>query len=103
MKNFTFRQKIELKDPDVPTRTVAKSVPDSRHNQYLEFTASSMYKDASQSTVPFIDIQDVVSKPSVPLAGIGIYHKGRPGYGGFLAPKLMTYDFAPHIHTPRKT
>ncbi|XP_046801825.1 uncharacterized protein LOC111680146 isoform X1 [Lucilia cuprina] len=97
------RAKIELKDPDVPIRTIAKSVPDSRHNQYLEFSASSFNKDASQSTVPFIDIQDVVSKPSVPLAGIGIYHKGRPGFGGFLAPKLMTYDFAPHIHTPRRT
>ncbi|KAI8124340.1 hypothetical protein CVS40_5407 [Lucilia cuprina] len=95
------RAKIELKDPDVPIRTIAKSVPDSRHNQYLEFSASSFNKDASQSTVPFIDIQDVVSKPSVPLAGIGIYHKGRPGFGGFLAPKLMTYDFAPHIHTPQ--
>lgn len=69
----------------------------------MEFSASSFNKDASQSTVPFIDIQDVVSKPPVPCAGIGIYHKGRPGFGGFLAPKLMTYDFAPHIHTPRKT
>ncbi|GBP12682.1 hypothetical protein EVAR_69759_1 [Eumeta japonica] len=61
------RAKIELKDPDLPTRTIAKSVPDSRHNQYLEFSASSFSKDASQSTVPFIDIQDVVSKPSVAI------------------------------------
>lgn len=99
---MSYSAKIVLDDPDIPTRTKAKSQPDSRHNQYLEFSASSIQKDAAQSTVPFIDIQDVVSNPSVPLAGVGIYHKGRPGYGGFLAPKLMTYDFAPHIHTPRR-
>ncbi|XP_013108766.1 uncharacterized protein LOC106088028 isoform X2 [Stomoxys calcitrans] len=96
------RQKVELSSPDVPIRTKAKSVPDSRHNQYIEFTASDVYKDASQSTVPFIDTQYVISTPPVPLAGIGIYHKGRPGYGGFIAPKLMTYDFAPHIQPPRR-
>ncbi|XP_061390164.1 uncharacterized protein LOC133325407 [Musca vetustissima] len=97
------RQKVEMISPDVPTRTKAKSVPDSRHNQYIEFTASDVYKDASQSTVPFIDTQHVVSMPPVPLAGVGIYHKGRPGYGGFIAPKLMTYDFTPHIQAPRRT
>ncbi|XP_075158797.1 uncharacterized protein LOC142232004 isoform X2 [Haematobia irritans] len=97
------RQKVELSSPDVPTRTKAKSVPDSRHNQYIEFTASDVYKDASQSTVPFIDTQHVISQPPVPLAGIGIYHKGRPGYGGFIAPKLMTYDFSPHIQPPRRS
>ncbi|KAL9877999.1 chemokine-like protein orion isoform 1-T1 [Glossina fuscipes fuscipes] len=95
------RAKIVLNEPDMPTRTKAKSIPDSRHNQYIEFGPSSMRKDAGQSTVPFIDTQDVVSYPSVPLAGIGIYHKGRPGYGGFLAPKLLTYDFTPHIQPPR--
>ncbi|XP_061388415.1 uncharacterized protein LOC133323509 [Musca vetustissima] len=97
------RQKVEMISPDVPTRTKAKSVPDSRHNQYIEFTASDVYKDASQSTVPFIDTQHVVSMPPVPLAGVGIYHKGRPGYGGFIAPKLMTYDYTPHIQAPRRT
>uniref|UniRef100_A0ABK9ND08 Uncharacterized protein n=1 Tax=Glossina morsitans morsitans TaxID=37546 RepID=A0ABK9ND08_GLOMM len=95
------RAKIVLNEPDMPIRTKAKSIPDSRHNQYIEFGPSSMRKDAGQSTVPFIDIQDVISNPSVPLAGIGIYHKGRPGYGGFLAPKLLTYDFTPHIQPPR--
>ncbi|XP_073830142.1 uncharacterized protein isoform X1 [Musca autumnalis] len=97
------RQKVELISPDVPIRTKAKSVPDSRHNQYIEFTASDVYKDASQSTVPFIDTQHVISLPPVPLAGVGIYHKGRPGYGGFIAPKLMTYDFTPHIQAPRRS
>lgn len=60
-----------------------------------------MDKDAAQSTVPFIDIQEVISNPPVPLSGLGIYHKGQRGYGGFLAPKIMTYDFTPHIRVPQ--
>ncbi|KAL9917759.1 uncharacterized protein ACN427_000395 [Glossina fuscipes fuscipes] len=95
------RAAIILDEPDMPTRTKAKSIPDSRHNQYIEFSPSSMRKDAGQSTVPFIDIQDVTSNPPVPLAGIGIYHKGRPGFGGFLGPKLFTYDIAPHFQSLR--
>lgn len=59
-----------------------------------------MDKDAAQNTVPFIDIQDVVSNPPVPLSGVGLYHKGQDQYGGFLAPKVITYDFSPHIQSP---
>ncbi|TDG40589.1 hypothetical protein AWZ03_012986 [Drosophila navojoa] len=95
------RQKINIYNADVPTRSVVTSIPMSKHNQYIEFVNSGMDKDAAQSTVPFLDIQDVVSQPPVPLAGIGLYYKGRPGYGGFLAPKIITYDFTPHVQVPK--
>ncbi|XP_054731039.1 uncharacterized protein LOC129239524 isoform X1 [Anastrepha obliqua] len=95
------RQKVNLNNPDMSTRTIVKSIPDSRHNQYIDFVNTNMDKDAAQSTVPFIDTQEVVSNPPVPLSGLGIYHKGRQGYGGFLAPKIMTYDFTPHIRVPQ--
>ncbi|XP_017870065.1 PREDICTED: uncharacterized protein LOC108618522 isoform X2 [Drosophila arizonae] len=95
------RQKINIYNADVPTRSVVTSIPISKHNQYIEFVNSGMDKDAAQSTVPFLDIQDVVSQPPVPLAGIGLYYKGRPGYGGFLAPKIITYDFTPHVQVPK--
>ncbi|XP_014085939.2 uncharacterized protein orion isoform X1 [Bactrocera oleae] len=95
------RQKINLNNPDKSTRTIVKSIPDSRHNQYIDFINTSMDKDAAQSTVPFIDTQEVTSNPPVPLSGVGIYHKGRQGYGGFLAPKIMTYDFTPHVRVPQ--
>ncbi|XP_065363768.1 uncharacterized protein LOC135957041 [Calliphora vicina] len=94
------RNRFLLNDADIPTHTNGKSEPDTGHNQYIKFSATSFEKDVAQTNVPFIDIQKVESKPPVPLAGIGIYHKGRNGYGGFLAPKIMTYDFAPHIQTP---
>jgi len=94
------RTPIILRSPDVPTRSVARSLPKSKHNQYIEFVNSDMDKDAAQTTVPFIDIQEVTSNPPVPLSGVGIMYKGREQYGGFIAPKLITYDFTPHIQSP---
>jgi len=66
-------------------------------NQYLNFAPSDRRKDAAQSTIPFIDIQPIIPNPPVPIAGAGIFHKGRKGSGGFVALKLITYDFAPHL------
>ncbi|XP_034489780.1 uncharacterized protein LOC117793546 isoform X2 [Drosophila innubila] len=95
------RQKLSVHNLDVPTRSIASSLPQSKHNQYIEFVNSGLDKDAAQSTVPFIDIQDVVSNPPVPLSGIGIYYKARLGFGGFVAPKIITYDFTPHVQVPK--
>ncbi|KAH8355089.1 hypothetical protein KR093_005398 [Drosophila rubida] len=86
------RQKLILYDPQVSTKSSLKSLPLSKGNQYMEFVSSSIDKDAAQSTVPFIDMQDVVPNPAVPLSGLGIYHKGRRGFGGFFAPKVVTYN-----------
>ena len=47
-------------------------------------------KDVSQTTIPFIDTQSVVPSPPTWLTGVGIYHKGRSGYGGFVAPRVFT-------------
>jgi len=96
-----YREKLNLDDLDVPTRSIARSMSLSKHNQYLEFVNSGMNQDAAQTTIPFIDIQDVVSNPPVPLAGIGVFYKSRPGYGGFVAPKIITYDFSPHVQVPK--
>uniref|UniRef100_A0A6P4EGJ5 Uncharacterized protein LOC108039809 n=1 Tax=Drosophila rhopaloa TaxID=1041015 RepID=A0A6P4EGJ5_DRORH len=95
------RGKVPLKDPQVSTRSLAASIPYPSDNQFFEFTNTGFDKDAGQTTVPFIDIQDVISKPAVPLSGIGIYYKGRDGFGGFLAPKIITYDFSPHVQLPK--
>ncbi|XP_037934522.1 uncharacterized protein LOC119668915 isoform X2 [Teleopsis dalmanni] len=94
------RTKIRLNSPDISIRTIVKSLPNSKDNDYIDFVNSDMDKDAAQSTVPFIDTQGVVSKPPVPLAGVGIYHKTQNGYGGFVGPKIETYDFAPHVQLP---
>ncbi|CAL8073594.1 unnamed protein product [Orchesella dallaii] len=91
------RHELTLEDPDVPTLSHHPSVPDSHTDQYILFGASSQSKDVSQTTVPFIDIQEVRPKPPVWLKGIGIYHKGQRGYGGFIAPKIFTHSVADYI------
>ena len=73
------------------------NVPDSNEEQYVKFTTTSIEKDGGQTTIPFIDTQKIVTNPPSPLGGAGLYHRGQPGYGGFLALKLYTYDFTEHI------
>ncbi|GAB0095757.1 uncharacterized protein DMENIID0001_111780 [Sergentomyia squamirostris] len=95
------RKQIYLQNPDIPTRAKARSQLDSKTNQFIEFTNTAMDADAAQTTVPFLDAQDVVSVPPVPLSGIGIYHKGLPLYGGFVGPKIIVYNMAQHVYTPK--
>lgn len=94
------RQKLVLFDPQVSTKSALASRPLSNNNQFMEFISSSWDKDAAQNTVPFIDIQEVVPNPAVPLSGLGIYHKGRKGYGGYFAPKLVTYNLLNNFVKP---
>jgi len=94
---FAFRTELTFTEPDIPIYDFIQNIPDSKMNQYLNFAPSDRRKDAAQSTIPFIDIQPIVPNPPVPIAGAGIFHKGRKGSGGFVALKLITYDFAPHL------
>lgn len=91
------RTHLKLKNPDVPTKSTGPSVPDSRSEQFIEFTSSDLDLDAGQTTVPFIDAQDVAPNPPTPLSGAGLYHKGRKYSGGFIAPRVFTFDFSSHI------
>ncbi|XP_060523218.1 uncharacterized protein LOC132700114 [Cylas formicarius] len=86
------RTKVRLQNPDVPTRIPTSSIPTSKSDQYVEFTHTDVDRDAAQTTVPFLDAQKVESLRPTPLAGAGIFHKGRPFSGGFVAPKIITYD-----------
>ncbi|XP_034101869.1 uncharacterized protein LOC117566448 [Drosophila albomicans] len=81
--------------PLPPTSGVFTSSPE--WTDYLEFTNTGMLMDVAQSTIPYIDIQDVASIPPVALAGIGIYYKHRGLNGGFVAPQIISYDLSPHL------
>uniref|UniRef100_A0A2M4A7E9 Putative secreted protein n=2 Tax=Anopheles triannulatus TaxID=58253 RepID=A0A2M4A7E9_9DIPT len=98
--NTIGRTELVLKQPDVPTKAQSKSIPDSTNGQYIRFTPTDREADAAQTTVPFLDAQPVYTHRPVPLSGAGIFHKGQPKSGGFLAPKLLTYDFTTHIQHP---
>lgn len=91
------RTSVELTNPDIPTRSSLLSEPDSVSDQFVTFTHSDMSKDAAQTTVPFLDAQAVAPNPPILLAGAGVYHKGRRGYGGFVALRVITYDFSDYL------
>ncbi|KAG8037811.1 hypothetical protein G9C98_006022 [Cotesia typhae] len=92
------RRELVISNPDVPIRIRQPSLPDSLSNQFLNFGPTDLDKDAAQSTIPFLDTQPVITNPPFPLAGAGIYHKGRSGSGGYIALKAITYDFKDHLH-----
>ncbi|CRL01972.1 CLUMA_CG015288, isoform A [Clunio marinus] len=91
------RKEISMYLPDVPTKTRFKSVPKSSSNTFIKFTFSDIYKDAAQTTVPFLDSQDVTSSPATPLQGVGLLYKGQRGFGGFITPKIETIDISSYI------
>lgn len=95
------RTPVKLKSPDVPTSSRVQSEIDSQSNQFIELTHTDLDRDVAQTTVPYFDAQEVTSIPPVALSGIGIFHKGAPLSGGFVAMKLITYDFGPHIQQPQ--
>lgn len=87
------RTKLEIPRPDVPTRATMRSKPNLAENQFIEFGPSDRVKDAGQVTVPFIDGNAVEDKPTI-LSGAGLFYKEQPGFGGFISPHLVVYDFA---------
>lgn len=93
------RTEIKLDHPDIPILSKHSEIL-STDNQYIQFTHSDVDKDVAQTTVPFMDAQDVISKIPVALNGIGIYYKGQSSFGGFIGMKLVTYNFAPHVIPP---
>lgn len=71
-------------------------------SDYLSFSISNFESDLGQTTIPFIDIQDVVTKEPFPMGGVGLYYRKSDdaSIAGFLGLKLITYDFSRHL--PKK-
>uniref|UniRef100_A0A8D9BA48 Uncharacterized protein n=1 Tax=Cacopsylla melanoneura TaxID=428564 RepID=A0A8D9BA48_9HEMI len=86
------RTQLNLDNLDVSTSSPSPSTPNPLRNSFILFTHSSLEDDVAQPPLPFIDIQPVSTTPLSPLSGVGVYHKGTPGYGGFVAPRLFTFD-----------
>ncbi|KOC63814.1 hypothetical protein WH47_01144 [Habropoda laboriosa] len=93
----TDRYELAFPNADIPTRSPLLTLPDSKEDNYINFTPSSRKADAAQNTIPFVDIQPVELKPPVAIAGVGVFHKGRTGSGGYVALRLITYDYSPHL------
>lgn len=97
------RTKVSLYSPDVPTNCKTSSLPDSLSDQFIEFQASSLEKDVSQTTVPFLEAIPVLANPPTWLTGVGIYHKGQPGCGGYVAFRIATLNLMDYLTFPSKT
>lgn len=91
------RTEINLDNLDVPILTPEKSIPNIQPNLYVKFGPTDKFKDLAQTTIPYIDAQLVESHNAVPLGGVGLLYKAFSGYGGFIAPKILNYNLAPHI------
>lgn len=93
-----LRTPINLKKSDIPPRATEFSVQNNEIYKFVQFQPSGIDEDVAQTTVPFIDSQIVESfDRQTPLSGVGIYFKATRGFGGFIAPKVITYDMSAHI------
>lgn len=75
---------MELENPDDPTKA-PEELQEVTSGKTVEFRASDFEKDAGQSTVPFFDGRDLEFSPPAPLQGLGVFHRGHKGFGGYLA------------------
>lgn len=89
--------KIELQKRNNPAKCDELSAANETPNAFIEFGPTEYWSDVSQLTVPFIDTQRVEPYLPVALSGVGLYYKAANGSGGFIATKLIVYDFAPYI------
>jgi hypothetical protein len=84
------KEVLTYSDDDSPLETPIPSVPDSDLGHTVQFGSASLKKTAGQEVVPYFDGQDVHPLSlRFPLSGIGIFHKGQPGHGGFIAFRLL--------------
>lgn len=91
------RIEININEADDPTRT-SEFKYDRESNKFIKFIHTDVRKDAGQTTIPLLDSQAVEAKPSFPLGGIGLSFRGRDGYGGYISPRIYTYDITQCIN-----
>lgn len=87
------KHRINTDNLDLPINSPKPSIPNFKADTYVRFGPTHKKVDISQRTVPFIEGLKVEANVPVPLSGVGIYYKGQTGYGGFIAPKIVLYNF----------
>ncbi|KAF7988532.1 hypothetical protein HCN44_001105 [Aphidius gifuensis] len=83
-----FNTQIELTEADASEFATENRVL-SDTGDFVHFQQTDDVKDAAQTTVPYLDIQEVTKNTPEPLGGIGMYYKGQEGFGGFFALKIL--------------
>ncbi|XP_063904366.1 uncharacterized protein LOC135123538 isoform X2 [Zophobas morio] len=95
-RKHKFAKQLILDRVDIPIRS---DLPSDKFttNKYVKFANTDYDKDAGQTTIPFFDAQPLESAIPVPLVGVGVFHKGTSGFGGFITPRIFTYNFTKHL------
>ncbi|XP_044014132.1 uncharacterized protein LOC122856523 [Aphidius gifuensis] len=94
------RNEIILKEADLPELTPhekQQKILSKAGLNFVKFQPSDFRKDLSQTTVPYFDIQEIVTNPPTPIGGIGTYCKGVDGFGGFVGLKLLSIDYSNYL------
>lgn len=64
----------------------------------MTFQPTDWIKDAAQTTVPYLDIQEVVTNPPSVLKGVGLQYRDAPGCGGYVGLELHSHDYTELIY-----
>lgn len=90
------RELIQSDHSYVPTKSPVQTLPlSSSSGNYVEFGPTGWVHDMAQNTVPYFDSQLIeTSSEPVALHGVGLFYKAWPGHAGYVAPKLIAYDYA---------
>lgn len=98
--NFnTNRTIISKEHTNIPTRLNIEPQAQSKplgtdDTNAVRFVPTSWTHDMAQTTVPFFDSNLIEPPELAPLSGVGLFYKAKLGYGGFVAPRLITHDYA---------
>lgn len=92
------KHRLNTDNLNIPTKSKKQSMPNFKENSYVRFGPTGKKADLSQTTVPFIDGLKVEPALPAPLSGIGLFYKSQTGFGGFVAPKIVLYNFNSFIH-----
>lgn len=102
---FFIRKTIKLNGLDVPDNPNKKYINNDEldeGNGVLNLTQTDIDLDFGQNILPFVDIQPVETSPPTPLSGVGLFRRSSAGSGGYLAIKLITFDFHTTMKQPSK-
>nr|UEP64330.1 teratocyte uncharacterized IV [Cotesia flavipes] len=85
------RHNFKLEDFKNPAESTLMNNELSRSGQNYVRLTGAVYSRLFNNfaVIPFIDSRAVVSSPPAPFGGLGIFYKGQPGYGGFIALKYI--------------
>lgn len=82
---------------DVPTEIPGTVIAGDQPLKLIEFTHSGFGSDAAQTTIPFLDAQDVAPEPAMPLSWINLNYKKNPESSGVIGPGVFTYSYTDHL------